>query len=249
MATKYVSPENLEYFKGKQDEYNASKFMTKEEAPGIATTEKVGLTKPGSDFDIDENGTLTLYKAIAVNSFSCSPSQVERGSTVNDVTLSWSVNKTPTSLTLDGEPQEVGSKGKTISEANLQANKNWTLKATDARGATSQKSAGVSFLDKRHWFVGDYDSDGLTSEVLNGMTGELSTGRTKTFTVNAAAGQYVFYAFPASWGTPRFFVGGFEGGFALLKTFDHVNASGASVSYSVYRSSNAGLGNTTVEVK
>ena len=59
----------------------------------------------------------------------------------------------------------------------------------------------------------------------------------------------IYYAFPASWGTPRFFVGGFEGGFALLKTFDHKNASGATISYAVWKSTNAGLGNTTVEVK
>ena len=47
----------------------------------------------------------------------------------------------------------------------------------------------------------------------------------------------------------RFANGGFEGGFALLKTFDHVNASGATVSYDVYKSTNAGLGSTTVEVR
>ena len=49
-----------------------------------------------------------------------------------------------------------------------------------------------------------------------------------------------------AFGTPTFKVGGFEGGFNLVKTFDHTNASGATVSYDVWQSTNAGLGNTTV---
>lgn len=93
------------------------------------------------------------------------------------------------------------------------------------------------------------DAAGVTDQIINQATGELAAWYSKTFTLNAAAGQHIYYAFPASWGTPRFFVGGFEGGFALLKTFDHKNASGATISYAVWKSTNAGLGNTTVEVK
>ena len=46
-----------------------------------------------------------------------------------------------------------------------------------------------------------------------------------------------------------FFVGGFEGGFALEKTFDYTNPSGYTEAYDVYKSTNAGLGSTKVDVK
>ena len=247
---KVVTDENLEYFKGKQDAFNEGKFALKgETGASIATPETAGIVKPGSDFDIAADGTITLYQPMAVNSLSVSPSQAERGSTVADVTLKWSLSKVPASLTLNGEPLGATDTQKVIEGANLKTDTTYTVKAVDARDASAQRNATVYFRDKRHWFTGTYDADALTDGVLNAATGELATSRAKTFSVNAAEGQHIFYAFPHSWGTPAFFVGGFEGGFSLLKTFDHVNASGASVSYDVYKSTNAGLGQTTVEVK
>lgn len=248
---KVVTDENLEYFKGKQDAFNEGKFALKEEVGdvGVATPEAAGIVKPSSDFDVAADGTLSLYKAMAVSSLTVSPSQAERGSTVADVTLKWSLSKVPTELTLNDEPVTVADTQKVVSGANLTSDTTYTLKATDARGASAQRSATVYFRDKRHWFTGSYGADAVTDEVLNAATGELATSRAKTFAVEAGEGQHIFYAFPHSWGTPSFFVGGFEGGFSLLKTFDHVNASGASVSYDVYKSTNAGLGSTTVEVK
>lgn len=247
---KVVTDENLGYFKDKQDAFNEQKFALKgETGASIATPDTAGIVKPGSDFDIAADGTITLYQAMQVNSLSVTPSQAERGSTVADVTLKWGLSKVPTSLTLNDETVTATDTQKVIEGANLTKDTTYTIKATDARGASAQRNATVYFRDKRHWFTGAYDADALTDEVLNGATGELATSRAKTFSVNAAEGQHIFYAFPHSWGTPSFFVGGFEGGFSLLKTFDHVNASGASVSYDVYKSTNAGLGQTTVEVK
>ncbi len=247
---KVVTDENLAYFKGKQDAFNEGKFALKgETGASIATPDSAGIVKPGSDFDIAADGTITLYQPMQVNSLSVSPSQAERGSTVADVTLKWSLSKVPASLTLNGEPLGATDTQKVIEGANLKTDTTYTVKAVDARDASAQRNATVYFRDKRHWFTGAYDADALTDGVLNAATGELATSRAKTFSVNAAEGQHIFYAFPHSWGTPAFFVGGFEGGFSLLKTFEHVNASGATVSYDVYKSTNAGLGQTTVEVK
>lgn len=247
---KVVTDENLEYFKGKQDAFNEGKFALKgETGASIATPDTAGIVKPGSDFDIAADGTITLYQPMQVNSLSVSPSQAERGSTVADVTIKWSLSKVPASLTLNDEPLGAADTQKVIEGANLTTDTTYTVKAVDARDASAQRNATVYFRDKRHWFTGDYDTDALTDGVLNAATGELATSRAKTFTVEAGEGQHIFYAFPHAWGTPAFFVGGFEGGFSLLKTFDHVNASGASVSYDVYKSTNAGLGSTTVEVK
>lgn len=250
MPIKVVTDENLEYFKSLQDGYNEEKFALKGEAGAdIATPDAAGIVKPGTDFDIAADGTLSLYEAMAVSSATVTPNQAERGSTVADVTVKWALSKVPQTLTLNDEPVEATATQKVLEGANVTQDTTYTVKAVDARGASAQRNATLYFRDKRHWFTGDYDADALTDGVLNAATGELATSRAKTFSVNAAEGQHIFYAFPHSWGTPAFFVGGFEGGFALLKTFDHVNASGATVSYDVYRSTNAGLGSTTVEVR
>lgn len=208
-TSKVIDLDRLARFKAKQDAANDAKFALKGEGGSIATADKAGIVKPGGDFDITEDGTISLYKA-----------------------------------------QDTASKGTTLSGVNLKASKTYTLKATDARNAVATRTADVAFRDKRHWWVAvSLDAAGVTDQIINQATGELATWYNKTFTLNAAAGQHIYYAFPASWGTPRFFVGGFEGGFALLKTFDHKNASGATISYAVWKSTNAGLGNTTVEVK
>jgi hypothetical protein len=56
------------------------------------------------------------------------------------------------------------------------------------------------------------------------------------------------FALPTSYGTPLFNVGGFDGGFNLIKTFNFTNYSGHTESYDVWISDNIGLGTTTVKV-
>jgi len=53
---------------------------------------------------------------------------------------------------------------------------------------------------------------------------------------------------PNSFGTAKFVVGGFEGGFDDLGTVNFTNGSGYEVSYRVYRSHRPNLGATTVVV-
>lgn len=247
MANSYLDKDGLAHVWGKAKET----FALKSEIPegsGIATPERPGIIKPSDEFDVTEDGTLSMYKKIEVTSFSVSPNSVERGSTVPTVTAKWSLNKTPKTLNLNGVALSVSETSKELAD-NLKAYKNYTIRATDARDASAYRNAAVYFRDKRHWFIGAYDADGVTDSVINAADGEIATSRQKSFTLNAGEGQHIYYAYPHSWGTPSFFVGGFEGGFALLKTFNHVNASGATVSYDVYKSTNAGLGSTTVEVR
>ena len=89
----------------------------------------------------------------------------------------------------------------------------------------------------------------MTDDFVKGLQKALTGSKSRDFTVNATEGQYIYYAIPTRFGTPAFFVGGFEGGFAKLKTFDFTNASGYKESYDVYRSDNASLGSTKVTVK
>lgn len=191
-----------------------------------------------------------LYKAPAINSFTNTVNTVEMGSTVTTVTFNWSTNKTPKTLMFDSETITPTDKSKTLSSLSVKANKNWTLKMTDEKGATTARSSGVTFLNGVYYGVGTVAaSGGVTNEFIKGLTKNLAGSKGKTFTVNAAAGQYIYYAVPKRFGTVAFNVGGFDGGFTLLATFKFTNASGYAEDYYVYKSDNAGLGNTTVVCK
>jgi hypothetical protein len=50
-------------------------------------------------------------------------------------------------------------------------------------------------------------------------------------------------------GACSFKVGGFDGGFDLVATLAYTNEYGHIEQYYIYRSANAGLGETSVEVK
>jgi hypothetical protein len=222
----------------------------------VATASAAGIIKPGTDFDITSDGTLTLYKAMSVNSFSNNSGTLEIGSSLSSSTFSWSLSKQPSKLTItasnqsaDVDKKQTGSALVTFTKP-LTATTTFTLTATDARNATSSKQSTISFLNGKYYGVSNItDISQMDAAFVKGFTKNLVSGRTGSWSVTANAGQYIYFAIPASFGTPVFYVGGFEGGFDKVKTFDFQNSSGYTASYNIYKSTNAGLGTTTVEVR
>ena len=189
-----------------------------------------------------------LYKIISIKGFSNNVGTVEIGSTVDNVTLSWSFNKTPTALTLDGVEQAVDAEGAVLKELGLTAAKTWKLVATDERGATASKTTSVSFLNGIYYGVGTAQ-DAYDSAFILGLTKTLLGSKLASFTVNAGDGKHIYYCLPKRYGTCTFTVGGFDGGFDLIDTVSFTNASGYAEDYYIYKSTNAGLGSTNVGVK
>lgn len=189
-----------------------------------------------------------LYVDVSVNALSNNVNTVEMGSTVNSVTLTWNYTGKPTSVTIDNVEVGTEAKTKTYTDLGLTSNKTWTVKASDGK-TSGQRSTSVSFLNGVYYGIGEVDEAGVTDAFVQGLTKNLASGRTRDFTVNATAGKYIYYALPARMGTPVFYVGGFEGGFSKIKTFNYNNPSGYQESYDVWKSTNAGLGSTTVTVK
>ena len=172
---------------------------------------------------------------------------VEMGTVVNDVTVSWTLNKEPASQTLDGVDVEVSARSKAFTSLNLTANKSFTLSVTDERGAKDSASTAISFLNGVYYGVLESGAE-VDSGAIIALTRKLQGSKDITFTANAGATQQIIYAIPTRYGTPNFNVGGFDGGFAKAKTFDFTNASGYTESYDVWLSENVGLGSTTVKV-
>ena len=121
------------------------------------------------------------------------------------------------------------------------------LTVKDDRGASASGTASIQWLNGVYTGAAAAPTT-IDSAFILTLTKSLQSGKGKTFTVNAATGAYIWYACPVRYGTPSFNVGGFDGGFSKVATFDFTNASGYTESYQVWRSDNAGLGSTTVKV-
>lgn len=228
----------------------------------IATAEVAGIVKPNADFDIAEDGTLSLYKAIAVNSLTLNKDSVyEIGAAVTGLDAVWVLNKTPAEQTITVPEdtviiENIGANVRSTTELTGSAATQWNgiktqektsgtltvvLTVKDDRGAAASKTASIQ------WLNGVYTGAAAVLS-FRAMTKSLQSDRVKTFTVNAGAGEYIWYACPGRYGTPSFNVGGFDGGFSKVGTLNYTNPSGYTENYQVWRSDNAGLGTTTVKV-
>lgn len=194
------------------------------------------------------------YVVMAINTFTNTVVQLEKTITpVTDVGFSWTLNKVPTSQQLSGTsigtPISItpGTLGYTLTGLSLLTNGTWTLTVDD--GTTQvQKTTTLTFLNKIYWGVATIPATINSSFVLSLGNSSLQATRTKSFTVNAGSGQYIWAAVPVAYGTPIFKVGGFEGGFEAPDTITLTNASGHAEDYYVVRSSESGLGSTTVNM-
>jgi len=192
-----------------------------------------------------------LYEPISITSFSTAIK--EMGSTVNTVTLSWKFNKTPTKLILnDGtsdDTLDINATNKTINDLSItmSANKTWTLKATDERGATDTKTITVTFCNNIYYGIGDMESGFDSAFITTNLTKRLQASKVFDFSVTPES-KYVYYAIPERLGTVTFKVGGFAGGFEAPVVVSVTNGSGYTENYNVYRSTNKVSGSISVDV-
>ena len=190
-----------------------------------------------------------VYEPIEIISFTHNAGIKEIGSAAASVTLTWNLNKDPASQNVDGTPVSLEARQYTIGTANLTGNKTYTLTVTDEKDASASKTTTVTFLNGVYYGIGSVNADNTNNDFIQSLTKVLSDTRVRDFTVTANAGEYIFYCIPSRLGTPTFSVGGFEGGFDLLKNISYTNPSGYEEDYAVYRSVQTGLGQTTVNVK
>lgn len=236
---KFLDLQGLKDYNEKLNKKLDTKYVAQEAGKGLSKNDFTDEYKKMID-DL-------AYVPMAINSFSNIVNTVEMGSTVNDVTLNWTLNKQPKTLKLDNEALDVSLRTKALTAQGIKTDKSWTLSATDERDKTVTKSTKITFLNGVYWGVAE-SKDAFDSAFILSLTKGLQASKGKTFTVNAGAGKHIYYAVPTRYGACGFNVGGFDGGFGKVATIDFTNASGYKESYDIYKSDNAGLGSTTVKV-
>lgn len=184
------------------------------------------------------------YEEIEITKFTMDVSSPqEMGAEVSPINFEWTFNKAAQSYSFDGTTYETVSEGGAFRlNETVSATRSFVLRGTDEKGATAEKTLTLAFYNGIYYGAGGAEADtGVLTKILSGT-------RKRTFSANAGEGKYIWYILPARLGECAFKVGGFDGGFDLIKTEDFENASGFSESYLFYRSANANLGSTTVEV-
>lgn len=172
----------------------------------------------------------------------------EKGQTVQNVYLTWVINNTPITQSLN---HGIGSilPGITNYDAlnvNLITDTTYTILADDGISSDSDDTI-VKFLSRARWGIGsaNQSSDlfilGLASSVLTDQ-------KERSINLNIGSGQRGYYAIPSSFGVPIFTVGGIEGGFELVAEVTHINTFGHSELYRVYQTEQENLGSLTVVI-
>lgn len=130
--------------------------------------------------------------------------------------------------------------------AGLTNNTVCTLIITDAQNKETKKSTNIDFTYKI--FYGTSNKTGFADKAFATELQGSQLSKTKSIgRIEVAAGvdEYIFFCLPASYGVPRFKVGGFDGGFDLVNE----NITYNLTKYNVYKSTNANLGSQIVEVE
>lgn len=189
------------------------------------------------------------YIPIEILAFSNNIGVAEKGSTLNELTLKWQLNKDPETILMNGQVRAdlKTLRSLTLKDMALTADKTFMLQVRDEKGKTAQKNTSVVFQNGVYYGVSEIPEEVNNTFILS-LSRSLQGSRTKTFSTTSTEGQYVWYAFPSGYGTPVFNAGGFDGGFTKAASISFTNASGYTEEYAVYRSDNSNLGTKTIKV-
>ncbi len=108
------------------------------------------------------------------------------------------------------------------------------IEAVNTQSATLSSTYTVNWRHRRWWGTSS-NTNLSSSNILNLSNDEFSTSRSKSFSIDGN-GQYLYYAYPASFGTATFTVNGLLNTAWTLEVVNHTNASGWPENYNVYRS-------------
>lgn len=180
----------------------------------------------------------------------------ELGKTFNSsIVINWGYNKTIKEIqnqTLTLPKNRVISnleKSLTYSYSEIiDGSDNYSFKITATDGKkTASKTITLTYCNKIYWGTSNNTTFNNTFiSTLKNST--LSNSIKRTINVTATSDEYIYYAFPTRLGAPVFKVGGFEGGFNKVDTIYFTNSYNYVEKYDIYKSTNAGLGNTTVDI-
>lgn len=229
-----------------------------------------GPTEPNVDLPLNSNGEVihngqnlklfldnlenqiadALYEELLISSFSVTPNRAELGSNLSSLTFNWGYNKSVASQSINNGVGSITPSLRTATPTGLSvtSTRTYTLTAEDDRELQKTANATIEFMNAVYYgskAQGSYDS----AFILSLGTKVLQPGRTRTFNINIATGQYLYYAYPANRGYGDIAINGFFGDVELVSdSISFTNSLGYTENYILMKSTHSGLGNINVEV-
>jgi hypothetical protein len=176
-------------------------------------------------------------------------STFEIGTTISNVSLIWTITPTNVILTSQVLSPSIGSIDVSLRTTNLTglsltSNTTWTNVINDGLGfnnsIVTNSSASIAFRHYLSWGRSSLTNLG-NSEIQSlhttggGAGRDFATARQKTGISMTVSNQYVYFAYPASFGTATFRVNGFPNSAFTNTTVSYTNASGNVTSFLIYR--------------
>ena len=190
------------------------------------------------------------YVPIAINSLSVNPSTLiyEVGTEIRSLVFNWSLNKTPTNQTFNGTT--VANDTNTFTyDIPFSTNKTFTLTVSDS-SKSATKNIAINFQRKIYWGNSSTATDFNSAFILGLPNEKFSSTNRGTFSATCGNGEYFYICYPNTMSAiTSFWISGFEYEVEDCGVISFTNASGDSSSYRITRSTRAGLGSITVEVK
>ncbi len=202
---------------------------------GPITASEVSYTNPSDPLlaNVQEALDQLLYVAPIV-SMNSSITIATTGQTVNALTLSWTWNKNIIAQEINNGIGflPIGQRTDNLTGLGLTSSQTWVISGSDGtNGATA--SAGVVF--EYPVFYGDSADVTPNEATVNSLSSYLALNFTQTQTMSAS-GQYLYFAWPSSFGTPTFTVNGLLNNAWVKTTISYTNAYSLVLSYDCYRS-------------
>ncbi len=184
--------------------------------------------------NIQEALDKALYVDLTI-SISASPNICELGDTLNTVTITWNYNKSNIKeQTLGGIKIDSSIRSYTLNDLISTA----IVKVTGNDG--TKEASGTATVN---FYPGIYYGHGTIQPDTSSMSKLLQSSRKCSITINASTNEYIWILLPTSYGTPTFTVGGFSGGFQKADVINY-----KVTEYTVWKSDNHSLGNTTINI-
>lgn len=222
------------------------------ELAGLDSSDEYGVFQRKKDENLETtnkeivpaiNELNSIVNPFTITSYTVNNTIFELGSS-NEVVLRWTYNEDVKSQNINNEILDNSLRSK--SYGGVTSNTNYTLSCTSNKGVSRSKSVSVNFYNGIYYGVSS--NVNYNSSLIRLFTKTISNSKARTIAVNASSGQYIYYCLPSRLGVPIFNVGGFEGGFELVSTINFTNTYGYTENYDIYKSSNSGLGVTTVGI-
>lgn len=186
-----------------------------------------------------------LYFDTELTTLNSSAPQINlMGTVLSNIDITWEYNKPSiVSQNIDGVP---------IAKSNRSYRYPSNISTDQVIRLTYNDGVKEYYEELRYIFVNKiyYGTvNSITDINLSSIDSAVATERENILRITAAKGAYIVYALPIRLGTPRFFVGGLEGGFVKVKEMGVPNSTGFSEQYSIWRSVQPGLGDTIIDIK